>query len=89
MRMTYDSLVDAAYVDFTADGESGKVARTYSCDPREVRGIINLDFDEDGKLIGLEILDATFYFRSATLELFQRAGRGSELELRAPRQNDR
>ncbi|MFF8315561.1 DUF2283 domain-containing protein [Streptomyces bobili] len=30
----------------------------YPCDPIEVNGMINLDFDADGVLIGIEVLDA-------------------------------
>jgi uncharacterized protein YuzE len=28
------------------------------CDPLEVNGQINLDFDDSGRLIGVEVLDA-------------------------------
>jgi uncharacterized protein YuzE len=30
----------------------------YPCDPIDVDSMINLDFDEAGRLIGLEVLDA-------------------------------
>lgn len=33
-------------------------ARMYLCDPVDVDGMINLDFDEQGRLIGIEILAA-------------------------------
>ena len=32
--------------------------RTYPCDPVDVDGMINLDFDEQGRLIGIEVLGA-------------------------------
>lgn len=28
------------------------------CDTREIDGMINLDFDDDGRLLGIEIMDA-------------------------------
>lgn len=36
-----------------------KSARTYPCDPVDVDGMINLDFDEQGRLIGIEVLEAS------------------------------
>lgn len=36
----------------------GEVKNTYPCDPMEVDGEIYLDFDKEGKLIGIEISDA-------------------------------
>jgi len=31
----------------------------YPCDPVEVGGMINLDFDENGRLVGVEVLAAS------------------------------
>ncbi len=36
---------------------------TYPCDPVQVGGMINLDFDSEGRLIGVEILGATSKLR--------------------------
>jgi uncharacterized protein YuzE len=59
MRITYDKSVDAAYI-YLADGiAAGGVAKTYCCDPVEVNGQIHLDFDEQGRLVGIEVLDAS------------------------------
>ncbi len=57
VKVTYDQDVDAAYVYFT-EIPAGGVARTYCCDPAEVGGTINLDFDADGRLLGIEVLGA-------------------------------
>ena len=57
MNLEYDVNVDAAYLYLTPVRE-GAVKKTYPCDPREVRGQINLDFDEAGRLVGIEVLDA-------------------------------
>jgi len=59
MRVTYDRSVDAVYIYFVPTIDPGGVKTTYSCDPSEVNGEINLDFDSSGRLIGIEILDAS------------------------------
>jgi uncharacterized protein YuzE len=50
MRIEYDREVDALYVRL----QEKYVARTI-----EIAEGLNLDLDENGKLIGLEVLDAT------------------------------
>ncbi len=50
MRIEYDREVDALYLRL----QEKYVARTI-----EIEEGLNLDLDEDGKLIGLEVLDAT------------------------------
>lgn len=61
MKITYDKQVDAAYIYLASHYEKtqGWVKKTYPCDPIEVNGMINLDFDEEGRLGGIEILDAS------------------------------
>lgn len=59
MRIRYDSSSDAAYIEIGGEIGLGGVASTYMCDPREVRGMINLDFDEAGRLVGIEVMDAS------------------------------
>ena len=58
MKITYDKLADAAYV-YLQDIQPGGVAWTYPCDPLEIKGMINLDFDDNDRLIGIEILAAS------------------------------
>jgi len=58
LAVTYDADVDAAYIYLTKIAAGG-VKRTYCCDPSEVGGTINLDFDDDGCLLGIEILSAS------------------------------
>jgi uncharacterized protein YuzE len=57
VRVTYDGQANAAYIYLTGDARP-KSARMYPCDPVDVRGMINLDFDDDDRLIGIEVLDA-------------------------------
>ena len=61
MKITYDKEADAAYIYLIEDKDVKPqwVKHTYPCDPVEVKGIVNLDFDEHGKLGGIEIMDAS------------------------------
>jgi len=61
MNITYDRSVDAAYIYLIKKVEiqHGWVKKTYPCDPVEVDGMINLDFDTDGHLGGIEVLAAS------------------------------
>ncbi|WP_423181220.1 DUF2283 domain-containing protein [Arthrobacter sp. NyZ413] len=59
MKIKFDSEADAAYIYLADEIRAGGVARTYLCDPVEVRGMINLDFVANGRLIGIEIMDAS------------------------------
>lgn len=59
MIVTFDPTSDAAYLYLVHGDARGRVATTYACDPQEVGGIINLDFDANGVLMGIEVLDAS------------------------------
>ncbi|MFC8225051.1 DUF2283 domain-containing protein [Streptomyces sp. NPDC057287] len=59
VEVTYDESVDAAYVYFTEPQVLVRSAHTYPCDPVDVDGMINLDFDEQRRLIGVEVLAAS------------------------------
>jgi uncharacterized protein YuzE len=50
MKIEYDKDVDALYIRI----QEKKVAKT-----REIEDGLNVDLDEQGKIIGFEILDAT------------------------------
>lgn len=56
-KLTYDKQADAAYIYFS-ETPVDKVEKTYLCDPKEINGIINLDF-AGGKLVGIEVMDAS------------------------------
>ncbi|MGW8327479.1 DUF2283 domain-containing protein [Streptomyces sp. NPDC055808] len=58
VRVTYDETTNAAYVYLTDPQVRTKSTRMYPCDPAGVDGMINLDFDEQGRLIGIEVLAA-------------------------------
>jgi uncharacterized protein YuzE len=58
LKVTYDASVDAAYV-YLAKADSSRFGFTYACDPSQVDGQIHLDFDFEGRLIGIEVLRAS------------------------------
>ncbi len=59
MKITYDPSTDAAYIYLVPKIETGGVNATYCCDPLEINGQINLDFDASGRLVGIEVLGAS------------------------------
>ncbi len=61
MKVEYDKEADAAYIYLIDDIDIKPewVKKTYSCDLHSVNGMINLDFDENGKLGGIEVMDAS------------------------------
>lgn len=61
MRLEYDKEVDAAYIYFEHPIK-GKVKRTV-----ELKENINLDFDKNGKLLGVELLDASKVLKKKTI----------------------
>ena len=58
LKVTYDEVANAAYIYLSPGAEGTRVARTYPCDPIKVDGMINLDFDAAGRLVGVEVLAA-------------------------------
>ncbi|MEU2551940.1 DUF2283 domain-containing protein [Streptomyces sp. NPDC014684] len=75
LRVTYDGRADAAYVYLTEPGTRSSVARVYPCDPIKVDGMINLDFDADGRLLGVEVLDARSKLPQYVLDAAERLDR--------------
>lgn len=54
MRIEYDKEADAAYIYVNGEIKKGEAAKTIS-----LNDTINLDFDKDNKLLGIEVLDAS------------------------------
>jgi uncharacterized protein YuzE len=59
VKVTYDRKANAAYIYFTDPEVVMPVARMYPCDPVEVDGMINVDFDAHDRLVGVEVLAAS------------------------------
>ena len=72
VRVTYDKTVNAAYVYLTQPQAHVRSARMYPCDPVDVDGMINLDFDEQGRLIGIEVLAASSKLPAYLLQAAER-----------------
>jgi uncharacterized protein YuzE len=62
MRMTYDSDANAAYLAIEDDVADGSAVENLVIE-RSGRGDIVLDFDADGRLLGVEIIGATGLLR--------------------------
>ncbi|MBX3030378.1 MAG: DUF2283 domain-containing protein [Chloroflexi bacterium] len=67
LTITYDPGADAAYLYLAESIGPGGVAFTYGCDPAEVDGMIHLDFDQAGTLVGIEVLGARSKLRPEVL----------------------
>jgi uncharacterized protein YuzE len=59
MKTKYDRSVNSAYILLEDKIYFGRVKKTYPCDINEVGGMINLNFDAEGRLVGIEVLDAS------------------------------
>lgn len=56
MRVDYSKNSDSAYIYLKDNIGDGEVKMTYPCDPLDVNGMINLDFDKDENLLELKSL---------------------------------
>jgi uncharacterized protein YuzE len=75
MRVTYDKQANAAYVYLVSEILPGSIKETYTCNPIEVGGEINLDFDSQRKLVGIEILNAD---KKLPMEVLESAEKNKE-----------
>ena len=62
MKIEYDKEVDAAYIYLAGDIKGDGAKKTI-----ELNDNIILDFDAEGKLIGVEVLDASKVLNKKTL----------------------
>ena len=66
LRVTYDSSVNAAYIYFVDSIGPGESKRQRACECPD-DGTIIFDFDEFGRVLGLEVLNADRSLRPETL----------------------
>lgn len=59
VRVTYDEESDAAYIYLVGEISAGRHGQTIPVDPLAVDGMINLDFNDENRLVGIEVLDAS------------------------------
>ncbi|OUE20850.1 hypothetical protein BFL34_01668 [Clavibacter michiganensis] len=75
MRVTYDPAADAAYVELAGPLGDGEAATTiHSIVTPGDRGEVALDFDADGRLLGIEVLGASAVLPVAVLAYAVRIG---------------
>jgi uncharacterized protein YuzE len=68
MRITYDAAADAAYVSLVETIGDGEAAtQIHSIMTPGDRGEVALDFDADGRLLGVEVLNASAVLPAAVL----------------------
>jgi uncharacterized protein YuzE len=70
--MTFDSEANAAYIYLKDHIKPGGVSRSEFCDVELHGGPVFLQFDSDGRLIGIEILGARELLPNDTLDEAQR-----------------
>ena len=58
MKIEYDKEVDALYI---------RLQEKYVSKTKEIEDGLNIDFDEKGKFIGIEILDATVRYSKSDI----------------------
>jgi uncharacterized protein YuzE len=74
MKITYDASADAAYISLVDQVGACGVDRTYLCDPMEVGGMINIDLDRAGRILGIEVLTARALLASDLLQAAEQIG---------------
>ena len=70
-RGTYDRSADAEYFDISPRTRKDEAVRQ---DVHGIDGEIILDFDKEGRLLGIEILGAKSLLRRSTLKRAKRIG---------------
>lgn len=68
MKYEYDKEVDGLYIWFLNDIEENKINYESEIWPNELKDEIGLLFDNNGKLMGLEIQPASKYFDDKKLD---------------------
>jgi uncharacterized protein YuzE len=71
IRVTYDGSVDAAKIYLATIGAGGVVTTVVGEDEA---GSVNLDFDPDGRLVGIEVLRASRHLPPEVIERADRIG---------------
>jgi uncharacterized protein YuzE len=75
MKITYDKSANAIYIKFNEEFASNKVTSSCPINPKEVEGaFIVFDFDENKRLLGIEILEADKRLPNSLLEIAEKIG---------------
>ena len=73
MRITYDEEADAAYIYLVATIGRGEVAGGTACKTDLEHASVVLDFDTEGKLLGIELLGVSHALRPEGVGLLTEA----------------
>ncbi|WP_170037415.1 DUF2283 domain-containing protein [Georgenia soli] len=74
MATTFDAEADAAYIYLAGESPVGGVTRTVVVEDQRVAGMVNLDFDSDGRLVGVEVVGAMDVLPQSLLDVLSAAG---------------
>jgi len=77
LRITFDPDSDAAYVHLQSTIAAGAAVKTVSIDVEKV-GMVNLDFDEEGRLLGVEVVGARALLPREVLALVDARAQGPD-----------
>jgi uncharacterized protein YuzE len=67
MRLTVDTKADAAYLRLVDDIQPGESVRTIVCEDPGLSGMVVVDIDAAGHVLGIEFVGARALLRSETL----------------------
>lgn len=67
MRVTHDAEADAAYVYLVEKIHRGEVAHSRAARIKLDRAALTVDFDADGRILGIEVLGAGKVLREETI----------------------
>ena len=74
MMTTFDVEADAVYIYLAEEISVGEVTRTVVVEDQRVAGMVNLDFDHDGRLVGVEVVGAMDVLPQSLLDVLSAAG---------------
>jgi uncharacterized protein YuzE len=74
MKVQFDRRANAAYLSLRHPLADGEAVVTHVCDPlpRQVKGMVHLDFDARGRLVGIEVINATRVLPQVVLDQAER-----------------
>ena len=74
LRVRFDPEADAAYIYLADEPPRGwRHGKTIPVDPVEIGGMVNIDLDDDGRFIGVEVMDARSLLSDKILAAVDRA----------------
>lgn len=76
MRVTHDAEADAAYVYLVDEIDRGEVANSYVAGISLENAALTVDFDANGRVLGIEVLGASRVLRPETIQAAEDITRG-------------